>query len=165
MEIGTKILFLIFLWSSSGSMVNTGQLSLIHTDSRSICTTAGMKKGFWTLQKITVASNSLLVNLLKHNQNYYLKTWHFGLYQRPSSEKSGTQFFRFLTQFYFVTSGHKQFCNRHSKHESRTLFTLYTALVHCCKHISLWFSSHSGTVVEAIKEWVLVTTLPKYAQV
>jgi len=38
-----------------------------------------------------------LVKLLKHNQNYYLKTWCFDLYQRPSSE-AGTQFFRFLTQ-------------------------------------------------------------------
>jgi len=40
----------------------------------------------------------LLVKLLKHNQNYYLKTRRFDLYQRPSSEEAGTQFFRFLTQ-------------------------------------------------------------------
>jgi len=40
----------------------------------------------------------ILVNLLKHNQNYYLTTWHFDLYQRPSSEEAGTQFFQFLTQ-------------------------------------------------------------------
>ena len=40
----------------------------------------------------------LLVKFIKHNQNYYLKTWHFDLYQRPSSEEAGTQFFRFLTQ-------------------------------------------------------------------
>jgi len=40
-----------------------------------------------------------LVKFIKHNQNYYLKTWRFDLYQRPSSEEAGTQFFQFLTQW------------------------------------------------------------------
>jgi len=41
---------------------------------------------------------SLLVKFIKHNQNYYLKTLRFDLYQRPSSEEAGTEFFLFLTQ-------------------------------------------------------------------
>ena len=35
----------------------------------------------------------LEVKFIKHNQNYYLKNWRFDLYQRPSSEEAGTQFF------------------------------------------------------------------------
>jgi len=40
----------------------------------------------------------LLVKLLKHNQHYCSYTLRFDVYQRPSSEEAGTQFFRFLTQ-------------------------------------------------------------------
>ena len=34
------------------------------------------------------------------------KTWHFDIYQRPSSEEAGTQFFRFLTRRPWQESGH-----------------------------------------------------------
>ena len=40
----------------------------------------------------------LLVKFIKHNQKLLPKTLRFDLYQRPSSEEAGTQFFRFLTR-------------------------------------------------------------------
>jgi len=39
----------------------------------------------------------LLVKFINHNQNLFPKTWRFDLYQRPSSEEAGTQFFWCLT--------------------------------------------------------------------
>jgi len=43
------------------------------------------------LQKLHQQSHGLLVIFIKHNKNYYLKTWRFDLYQRPSSEEAGTR--------------------------------------------------------------------------
>jgi len=40
----------------------------------------------------------LLVKFIKHNQKLLPKTLRFDLYQRPSSEEAGTQFFWFLTR-------------------------------------------------------------------
>ena len=42
--------------------------------------------------------NILLDNLLKTQPQLLPKNLRFDLYQRPSSEEAGTQFFRFLTQ-------------------------------------------------------------------
>jgi len=42
--------------------------------------------------------HTLSVKFIKLNQKLLPQTWRFNLSQRPSSEKAGTQFFRFLTR-------------------------------------------------------------------